>query len=70
MLDQLAGELAGQVRIAKLNVDENSQTVSRFRFQARSIPTLLILVAGREVDRLIGVQPDSEIVRRLERVTA
>jgi thioredoxin-like negative regulator of GroEL len=40
------------------------------RFDARSIPTLLILKEGREVDRLVGVQPRAEIVRRLERVIA
>ena len=68
MLDQLASELAGRVRFAKLNVDENPRTASRF--VARSIPTLLFLQGGREVDRIVGVQPGSEIVRRLERVIA
>jgi thioredoxin 2 len=68
VLDQLASELAGRVRFAKLNVDKNPRTASRF--EARSIPTLLVLKAGREVDRMVGVQPKAEIVRRLERVTA
>lgn len=58
---------AGRVRFAKLNVDETPQTAARFK--ARSIPILLVLKAGREVDRLVGVQPRSELVRRLERVT-
>jgi thioredoxin-like negative regulator of GroEL len=40
------------------------------RFHVRSIPTLLVLRAGREVDRLVGAQPKTEIVRRLRRVTA
>jgi len=51
--------------VAKLNVDENPMTAARFGL--RSIPTLLVLAGGREVDRLVGVQPKSEIVRRLER---
>jgi thioredoxin 2 len=68
VLDNLASELAGRVRIAKLNVDENPVTSSRFQIQ--SIPALLILKDGREVDRIIGAQPKSEIVRRLENVMA
>jgi len=65
VIDQLATELAGRVRVVKLNVDDNPQTAARF--DLRSIPTLLVLKAGREVDRLVGVQPKQEIVRRLER---
>jgi thioredoxin 2 len=66
VLDELAGELAGRVRIAKLNVDDNPVTASRF--SVRSIPTLLALKDGREVDRIVGVQPKAEIARRLERL--
>ena len=67
MLEELAAEMAGRVRFAKLNVDENPATAARF--DVRSIPTLLVLKEGREVDRIVGVQPKSEIARRLERVT-
>ena len=56
--------MAARVRVLKLNVDENPVTAARFN--ARSIPTLLTLKAGREVDRIVGVQPKSEIARRLE----
>jgi thioredoxin 2 len=65
VIDELAGEMAGRVRIAKLNVDENPMTAARFN--VRSIPTLLVFKAGREVDRIVGVLPKSEIARRLER---
>ena len=68
VIDELAAELAGRVLVAKLNVDENPATAARFH--ARSIPTLLVLKAGREVDRIVGAQPKSEIARRLERVMA
>jgi thioredoxin 1 len=68
MIDELATEWLGRVRFAKLNVDENPSTAARFN--VRSIPTLLLLKAGHEVDRIVGVQARSEIVRRLERVTA
>jgi thioredoxin 2 len=66
VLDELAAEMAGRVRVAKLNVDENPSTAERFN--VRSIPTLLVFKGGREVDRLIGVQPKTEITRRLDRL--
>jgi thioredoxin 2 len=66
VLESLASEWAGRVRIAKLNVDENPATASRFN--ARSIPLLVVIKDGREVDRIIGVQPREEIERRLQRV--
>jgi thioredoxin-like negative regulator of GroEL len=52
------------VTVAKLNIDENPATASRFG--VLSIPTLLVLKNGREVDRLVGVQPKQEIMRRVE----
>jgi|SRR5688572_922320 thioredoxin 2 len=66
IVERLAGELAGRVRVGKLNVDENPRTASRFGVQ--SIPTLLILRQGREVDRIVGAVPREEIVRRLDAV--
>lgn len=68
IIEELAGEMAGRLRFAKLNVDENPTTASRFN--VRSIPTLLVLRGGREIDRIVGVQPKAEIARRLERLTA
>jgi thioredoxin 2 len=68
VVDALAKELAGRVRVGKLNVDDNPMTSSRFMIQ--SIPALLILKDGREVDRIVGVQPKSEILRRLEHAIA
>jgi thioredoxin len=65
VIDQLASEMAGRVRFAKLNVDENPLTSQRFNIQ--SIPALLVLNGGKEIDRIVGVQPKPEIVRRLER---
>ena len=65
-IDQLSSEMAGRVKVAKLNIDENPGTANRFG--VRSIPTLLVLKGGKEIDRLVGVQPKQEIVRRLENV--
>jgi thioredoxin 2 len=63
-IDQLAAEFAGRVRVMKLNVDDNPATAARFN--ARSIPMLLVLDRGREIDRMVGVRPKSDIARRLD----
>jgi thioredoxin 2 len=68
VLEALAIEMAGRVRVAKLNIDENPATTARFNIQ--SIPALLIFRGGKEVDRMVGVRPKSEIVRRLEQLLA
>ena len=63
VMDQLAAESEGRYRIAKLNVDENPLTASRF--QIASIPTMLIFKDGKLVDRLIGLQSKPAIAERL-----
>jgi thioredoxin 2 len=68
VIEELAAEMAGRVRVAKLNVDENPVTAARFHVQ--SIPTLLVLKGGREMERIVGVQPKAEIVQRLQRIAA
>jgi thioredoxin 2 len=67
-VDQLSSEMAGRIKVAKIDIDENPGTADRF--EVRSIPTLLVLKGGKVVDRLVGVQPKQEIVRRLEKVLA
>jgi len=64
VIEQLAGELAGRVKVAKLNTDENPMTASRFN--VRSIPTLLVIKGEKEIDRLVGAMPKQEILRRIE----
>lgn len=68
VVEDLAAELAGRMRVAKLNVDQNPATAARFHVQ--SIPALLMFKGGREVDRIVGAQPKSEILRRVERMIA
>jgi thioredoxin-like negative regulator of GroEL len=67
VIDQIASETAGRLRVGKLNVDDNPVTANRF--QVRGIPCLLLLQGGRELDRIVGVQPKSEILRRANHVT-
>ena len=60
ILDEIAGDYAGRIKVAKLNVDENPGTASQFRIQ--SIPTMILFKNGREVDRLVGAAPKQGIV--------
>ena len=63
IVDELAAEMAGRVRVAKLNVDENPATAGRFN--VFSIPTLLIFKNGQEVDRIVGVVGKAVLQKRL-----
>jgi thioredoxin 2 len=68
ILDELASQMSARLRFAKLNIDENPATARRFN--VGSIPTLLVLKDGREIDRIVGVQPKKTLAQRLERLTA
>ncbi|MDE3154219.1 MAG: thioredoxin [Acidobacteriota bacterium] len=63
IVDELASEFAGRVRVAKLNVDENPRTAARFN--VFSIPTLLVFKNGQEVDRIVGVVAKAALSKRL-----
>lgn len=65
VIEQLASELSGRVLVGKLDVDANPQTAAQFGVQ--SIPTLLILQNGREVDRIVGAAGKAAILQRLQR---
>jgi thioredoxin len=65
-IEEIASELAGKVKVAKLNIDENPETTTRFG--VRSIPTMLVFKDGKERDRLVGLQSKSAILGRLRRV--
>lgn len=54
-VEELAGEYAGRVLVGKLNVDENPGTAERF--QVCSIPTVVLIKNGNEVDRVVGCVP-------------
>ena len=66
VLEQVAGERAGRVKIAKLNVDENPRIAARFGVQ--SIPTLLVLRGPLEADRIVGALTKTDLDLRLDRV--
>ena len=64
-VEELAKEYAGRVFFGKLNVDENPRTAGIF--QIFSIPTLLIMENGKEVDRIVGLVPKNHIEARLKK---
>ncbi len=59
----LAKKYAGKAKIAKLNVDENPMTSSKYHIQ--SVPTLLFFKNGEKVNRMTGGYPGNEIERQL-----
>ncbi|MDZ7268068.1 MAG: thioredoxin [candidate division KSB1 bacterium] len=63
-INELAGEYAGRVKIAKLDVDSNQIITSQYGI--RSIPTLLIFKNGRVVDQIVGALPKQRIKERLD----
>jgi thioredoxin 2 len=63
ILEDLAREYAGRIKVVKVNVDENPALAQRFR--AFSIPTLVVMRDGREVDRIVGALPKSQLAVRL-----
>ncbi|MEM4250945.1 MAG: thioredoxin [Candidatus Bathyarchaeia archaeon] len=64
-VEELARQYAGRVTFAKLNVDENPETASRFGVM--SIPTLLLFKESRLVDTIVGAASKTEVVGLLER---
>jgi thioredoxin 1 len=64
ILDELAEEYEGQVTIAKLNVDENRQSSTRFNI--RSIPALLFFKDGAQVEQIIGAASKSTIKAKVQ----
>jgi thioredoxin 1 len=65
VLDQLADEMEGKVRIAKLNVDENQRIA--YQFQVSSIPTFILFKNGQVADRTMGAMPKNAFQSFIDR---
>jgi len=63
ILEELAQEHAGRLKVVKVNVDENRNLA--VRFDAMSIPTLVVLRDGKVVDRIVGAMPKPQLSARL-----
>jgi len=68
VVEQLAGENAGVIKIGKLNVDEAPGSAQNYGVS--SIPTLMIFKAGEVVERFVGVQPKSRLQEAIDAVKA
>lgn len=63
VLENLAEEYAGSLKIAKLDVDNNPQTSMKFGVQ--SIPTMILFKDGKEAERIIGYMPKERLLSRI-----
>ncbi|HOE16084.1 MAG TPA: thioredoxin [Syntrophorhabdaceae bacterium] len=68
VLDTIAGEYAGKVKVLKLNVDENQATPPKYGI--RGIPTLILFHKGQVVDTIVGAQPKGNVDNILKKVIA
>lgn len=59
VLDELASEFAGKLRIVKVNVDENPQTPTKYG--VRGIPNLIIFKGGQVVEQIVGAVPKDQL---------
>ncbi|RCL01057.1 MAG: thioredoxin 1 [Candidatus Tokpelaia sp. JSC188] len=58
-LDEIAAEMKGQIKIAKINIDENPEIA--MQFGVRSIPTLLLFKKGEVASNMVGAAPKSRL---------
>src|SRR5210317_1327153 len=64
IVEEIAAEYDGKVKVGKMNVDENRETPMKYGI--RSIPTLLVFKNGEVVDKLVGAVPKSTITAKLD----
>lgn len=63
VVDEVAGEYTGQVKVVKLNTDQNPTVASHYGI--RSIPTLMVFKGGRQVDTVVGAVPKTTLAKTL-----
>jgi len=68
VVDTVAGENEGKVKVLKINVDENPVTPAQYG--VRGIPTLILFNKGEIVDRIVGAQPKGSVDNLLKKVIA
>jgi thioredoxin 1 len=68
VLDELADDYAGKLKVVKMNVDENPDTPARYG--VRGIPNLLIIKGGQVKDQIVGAVPKGHLVRAVDQALA
>jgi thioredoxin len=68
VLEEIAKEYDGKVKIGKVNVDNEIKTANEYGIQ--NIPTMIVFKQGKEVERIIGALPKEQIVKKLEKQTS
>ncbi len=68
VLDQIATDYAGKLKVAKVNVDDAAGLAAQFRI--RGVPTLLLVKAGKVFDTIVGVPPATELKNKLDSLIA
>jgi thioredoxin 1 len=66
IVDQLAGEYAGQLKIVKMNVDDNPRTPARYG--VRGIPNLILFKDGQVQQQIVGAVPKAHLVKAISTV--
>ena len=65
IVEEMATEYAGRIRVAKMNVDDNPATPGRYG--VRGIPTLILFKGGKVIDQLVGAVPKGQIKELIEK---
>ena len=68
MVDELAGEYDGRLKVVKINVDDNPQVPARYG--VRGIPNLLILKGGEVKEQILGAVPKQQLVKAVDNAIA
>ena len=68
ILDELAEEYNGKVRIGKVNIDEYQELAAQYRIS--SIPTLLLFKGGQVAEQLVGLRSKKDLKASFDRLTA
>lgn len=64
LLDDVAAEMDGKIRVMKMNVDENRDLAQKY--EIKGLPTMVLFQGGSEIDRLIGFMPKDRIIEKVK----
>jgi len=68
VVEQLAGEYKGRLKVVKMNVDDNPKTPAQFG--VRGIPNLIVFKSGEVKEQVVGAVPKAQLVKAIDRVVS